>query len=113
MGAITGAIAEAYYNVIPEHIKNEVLKRLPEEFINVLGEFYNRFISKENEWLFNWICDKKILHAICAYIEKYPEIWFGQVFFNLGIVDKTEDKNSHDIWHIESKDMFEKITCND
>ena len=49
MGAITGAIAEAYYNVIPEHIKNEVLKRLPEEFINVLGEFYNRFISKENE----------------------------------------------------------------
>ena len=50
MGAITGAIAEAYYNVIPEHIKNEVLKRLPEEFINVLGEFYNRFISKENEF---------------------------------------------------------------
>lgn len=49
MGAITGAIAEAYYNVIPEHIKNEVLKRLPEEFINVLWEFYNRFISKENE----------------------------------------------------------------
>ena len=49
MGAITGAIAEAYYNVIPEHIKNEVLKRLPVEFINVLGEFYNRFISKENE----------------------------------------------------------------
>lgn len=49
MGTITGAIAEAYYNVIPEHIKNEVLKRLPEEFINVLGEFYNRFISKENE----------------------------------------------------------------
>lgn len=49
MGAITGAIAEAYYNVIPEHIKNEVFKRLPEEFINVLGEFYNRFISKENE----------------------------------------------------------------
>jgi len=49
MGAITGAIAEAYYNVIPEHIKNEVLKRLPEEFINALGEFYNRFISKENE----------------------------------------------------------------
>ena len=49
MGAITGAIAEAYYNVIPEHIKNEVLKRLPEEFINVLREFYNRFISKENE----------------------------------------------------------------
>ena len=49
MGAITGAIAEAYYNVIPEHIKNEVLKKLPEEFINVLGEFYNRFVSKENE----------------------------------------------------------------
>ena len=49
MGAITGAIAEAYYNVIPEHIKNEVLKRLPEEFIIVLESFYNRFVSKKNE----------------------------------------------------------------
>lgn len=48
MGTITGAIAEAYYKVIPEHIVNEALKRLPEEFINVLEEFYNRFISKEN-----------------------------------------------------------------
>lgn len=37
----------------------------------------------------------------------------AKCFFNLGIVDKAEDKNSHDIWHIESKDMFEKITCND
>ena len=57
--------------------------------------------------------NKKILHAICVYIEKYPELSFGQVLFNIGIVDKAEDKNGHDIWHIESKDIFDKITHND
>ena len=41
--------------------------------------------------------NKKILHAICAYIEKYSELRFGQLLFNLGIVDKAEDKNGHDI----------------
>ena len=30
LGAITGAIAEAYYKEIPEHIVTGVLKRLPD-----------------------------------------------------------------------------------
>ena len=46
MGAITGAIAEAYYGGVPEHIKVEVLKRLPDEFIDVMTRFYQRFVEK-------------------------------------------------------------------
>ena len=46
MGAITGAIAEAYYGGVPEHIKQEVLKRLPDEFIDVMSRFYKRFVEK-------------------------------------------------------------------
>jgi len=46
MGAITGAIAEAYYGGVPEHIKQEVLKRLPDEFIDVMNRFYKRFMEK-------------------------------------------------------------------
>ena len=44
MGAITGSIAEAYYQEIPEVIKKEVIKRLPEEFINVMERFYEKFV---------------------------------------------------------------------
>ena len=39
MGAITGAIAEAYYKEIPEYILKETYSRLPEEFINLLEKF--------------------------------------------------------------------------
>lgn len=46
MGAITGAIAEAYYGGVPEHIKQEVLKRLPDEFIDVMNRFYKRFVER-------------------------------------------------------------------
>ena len=46
MGAITGGIAEAYYGGIPEHIKAEVVKRLPDEFFHVMSEFYKRFVEK-------------------------------------------------------------------
>ena len=46
MGAITGAIAEAYYGGVPEHIKQEVLKRLPDEFIDVMSRFYKKFVKK-------------------------------------------------------------------
>ena len=46
MGAITGAIAEAYYGGVPEHIKVEVLKRLPEEFIDLMSEFYKMCVEK-------------------------------------------------------------------
>ena len=44
MEAITGSIAEAYYQEIPEVIKKEVIKRLPEEFINVMESFYEKFV---------------------------------------------------------------------
>lgn len=44
MGAITGAIAEAYYGGVPEHIKEEVIKRLPVEFRSILQKFYNKFV---------------------------------------------------------------------
>ena len=47
MGAITGGIAEAYYGEVPEHIKKEVLKRLPNEFIEVMQKFYQKFVEKE------------------------------------------------------------------
>ena len=46
MGAITGGIAEAYYGGVPEHIKVEVLKRLPNEFIEVMQKFYQKFVDK-------------------------------------------------------------------
>lgn len=46
MGAITGGIAEAFYGGVPEHIKIEVLKRLPNEFIEVMQKFYQKFVEK-------------------------------------------------------------------
>ena len=46
MGAITGGIAEAFYGGVPEHIKKEVLKRLPNEFIKVMMNFYQKFVEK-------------------------------------------------------------------
>lgn len=48
MGAITGGIAEAFYGGVPEHIRKEVQKRLPKEFINVMQEFYAKFIQRQN-----------------------------------------------------------------
>ena len=47
MGAIAGGIAEAFYKEIPDEISNEVVKRLPNEFISVMQRFYERFVSKE------------------------------------------------------------------
>jgi ADP-ribosylglycohydrolase len=46
MGAITGGIAEAYYGGVPEHIRKEVLKRLPNEFIEVMQKFYQKFVEE-------------------------------------------------------------------
>lgn len=48
MGAITGGIAEAYYGGVSEHIRKEVLKRLPNEFIVVMQKFYQKFVEKSN-----------------------------------------------------------------
>ena len=44
MGAITGGIAEAFYGGVPEHISREVLKRLPEQFIDVMQKFHQVFV---------------------------------------------------------------------
>ena len=49
MGAITGGIAEAYYGGVPEHIRKEVLKRLPNEFIDVMSRFYQKFVEKNTK----------------------------------------------------------------
>ena len=47
MGAITGGIAEAFYGGVPEHIRKEVLKRLPKEFIEVMQKFYQKFVEND------------------------------------------------------------------
>lgn len=44
MGAIAGSIAEAFYKHIPDDIREEVPKRLPEEFISVMADFYGKFV---------------------------------------------------------------------
>ena len=46
MGAITGGIAEAYYGNVPVHIRKEVLKRLPNDFIEVLQKFYCKYVNE-------------------------------------------------------------------
>ncbi len=45
MGAITGGIAEAFYGGVPEYIRKEVRKRLPNEFIDVMQRFYQKFVK--------------------------------------------------------------------
>ena len=46
IGAITGGIAEAYYGGVPEHIRIEVLKRLPIKIIRIMQNFYHKFVEK-------------------------------------------------------------------
>ena len=45
MGAITGGIAEAFYGGVPAGIKAEVVKRLPDEFIGIMIQFYQKFVA--------------------------------------------------------------------
>lgn len=45
MAAITGGIAEAYYKDIPPYIAEEVIKRLPNEFIRIMHEFYDKYAN--------------------------------------------------------------------
>jgi ADP-ribosylglycohydrolase len=40
LACITGAIAEAFYGMVPEHIARETYQRLPDEFIQVMDKFY-------------------------------------------------------------------------
>ena len=46
MGAITGGIAEAFYGGVPDHIRIEVMKRLPKEFVIVMEKFYEKLIKE-------------------------------------------------------------------
>lgn len=46
---IAGGIAEAFYRQIPEKIVNQAVKRLPQEFIDILKRFY---IEKMGQTLF-------------------------------------------------------------
>jgi ADP-ribosylglycohydrolase len=43
MACIAGGIAQAYYRVVPQTIKQEVMLRLPEEFADIIGAFNHRF----------------------------------------------------------------------
>lgn len=40
MACITGGIAEAFYGPIPEEIELETRKRLPDEFLKIIDQFY-------------------------------------------------------------------------
>ena len=44
IACITGGIAEAYYGEIPEDIRSEVLIRLDKNILEVISEFYDKFI---------------------------------------------------------------------
>lgn len=50
MGAITGGIAEAYYKEIPSYIVEETLKRLPNEFVEMMQRFYAEFVKDFDIW---------------------------------------------------------------
>ena len=39
IASMTGAIAEAYYSLIPKHIYNNVIDRLPLEMLDVIERF--------------------------------------------------------------------------
>ena len=45
MSAIAGSIAEAYYSGVPNHIKEEVIKRLPQEMVEIMERFYQKYIA--------------------------------------------------------------------
>jgi len=40
LACITGALAEAFYGVVPDEIIRETRKRLPQEFLDIIDEFY-------------------------------------------------------------------------
>lgn len=43
-GAIAGSIAEAYYGGVPDDIKDGVIARIPNEFVEVMSRFYTKFM---------------------------------------------------------------------
>jgi ADP-ribosylglycohydrolase len=47
---IAGGIAEAYYGGVPVEIEKEARKRLPDEMLKVVDDFYNTFRLKKAEY---------------------------------------------------------------
>lgn len=45
IGCITGSIAEAYFGV-PDELRNQAMKYLPAEFVEIIAEFENRYENK-------------------------------------------------------------------
>jgi ADP-ribosyl-[dinitrogen reductase] hydrolase len=45
LACITGGIADAFYNAIPEYIISEVKNRLPEEFLKIIDEFESKYLK--------------------------------------------------------------------
>lgn len=48
IAAIVGGISEAFYGGVPDHIVNEVLIRIPDDFKNLLNKFYVSDICYNN-----------------------------------------------------------------
>lgn len=49
MGAITGAIAEAFYGDVPRYIKERVADCLPERFVVAMTRFYRKYVKNANK----------------------------------------------------------------
>ena len=43
IACIAGGIAEAYYKAVPNHIIEEVIKRLPIDFVNIIKLFSMKY----------------------------------------------------------------------
>ena len=43
MGCITGGIAQAFYRKIPQFILNKLYLQLPEQFLEIIDEFNERY----------------------------------------------------------------------
>lgn len=45
LACITGGIAEAYYKGVPEHISSEVMKIIPQEFVEIIEQFRTKYMG--------------------------------------------------------------------
>lgn len=48
IACITGGIVEAYYGGVPKDIQSEVLLRLDEDMLEIVSDFYGRFMVKSS-----------------------------------------------------------------
>ena len=53
--------------------------------------------------------NRKIIGVISDYIEKYPDIRFGQLLYDIGVVNDAKNDDDKDIWGIEPVDMFNNL----